>query len=167
MGKKLGIIGIIVGVLGAAALIASLIVPAVAAGSGGHTRFKVYEKGSTFSKDVDADDSGGPSAGDYNVAHANDHANGKVVGSDRNYCFITAEPTSAYKSECTGTIRINGKGSITATGWITFTQNGPAQNPTKIAITGGTGAYEGASGTLSLLFHSHGGTTLTADFDHM
>ncbi|MFN2593890.1 MAG: hypothetical protein ABR579_03250 [Actinomycetota bacterium] len=47
-----------------------------------------------------------------------------------------------------------------------FTNHGPKDNPTKIAIVGGTGKYNDASGTAFFRFHQGNASTLTLSIDY-
>ena len=163
MPKKIGIAALITVALAAAGAVATFTLSSSAA-TGHHERFSVYERGNTFSKTVDADDSGGDSAGDYFVGHAVDRSHHKVLGSDRNLCYLVSDPPS-FKAECQGTFTFPGKGSLSLMGPITFTDHGPKDNPAKLAIIGGTGKYNNASGTAFLKFHQGNATTFTFSID--
>jgi hypothetical protein len=159
MPKKLGIAVLVTVAVAAVGAVATFTLTSAAA-TGHHERFSVYEAPNSFSKDIDADNSGGSSAGDYTVGHAVDRSHGKVVGSDRNSCLLVSDPP-AFKAECSGTFTFPGKGSISLMGPITFTQHGPKDNPAKLAIIGGTGKYANATGTAYAKFHQGNATTFT------
>jgi hypothetical protein len=162
--KKIGIATLVTVALAAIGVVATFTLSSSAA-TGHHERFSVYEGPNTYSKDVDADSSGGTSAGDYSVGHSVDRSHGKVVGSDRNSCMFVSDPP-AFKAECSGTFTFPGKGTISLMGPITFTQHGPKDNPAKLAIIGGTGKYDNASGTAYLKFHKGNATTFTFSVDY-
>ena len=91
---------------------------------------------------VDADDSGevGDTIADAftSISDMRDEADETVIGFDRFTCSMTsAEPATWH---CYGTTTFNGAGDITYQG--SFNPNGKSV----LAITGGTGDYEGAGG---------------------
>jgi allene oxide cyclase len=77
-----------------------------------------------------------------------DEADAEQVGTDNGYCFRTVAP-GAW--ECAWTVTL-ADGSITVQG--PFNDTGDSI----LAITGGTGAYAGAHGQMTLSFHNEEGT---------
>jgi hypothetical protein len=72
---------------------------------------------------------------------AGDIITGDDTGIDRLTCTVIAEDDAL----CTAVAKLS-RGTITAQGLVTLTSDS-APSPTRYAITGGTGDYEGASGT--------------------
>ena len=101
---------------------------------------------------VDADGDGAPSLGDYPVFHDTLLVDGKEVGDEGGTCPIVDLEQGLI--HCTGTIRLHA-GQITFQGLTTTA-------PTKqLAITGGTGRYQGAGGEATLVELGDGTGTLT------
>jgi hypothetical protein len=88
----------------------------------------------------------GPSLGDQLVFSDTLYRRGHEVGTDGTVCSITAitPPYGAPTFECLATIRLR-DGQITGQGLNEFQGEGDP-GPFFITITGGTGAYRGASG---------------------
>jgi hypothetical protein len=101
---------------------------------------------------VDVGGDGEPSLGDYVVFHDLLLTNGKQVGDEGGTCpLVDVEQGLIH---CTGTIRLPG-------GQLTF-QGLTTTDPTKqIAITGGTGRYQGAGGEATLVENPDQTGTLT------
>jgi hypothetical protein len=94
----------------------------------------------------------GLSLGDYTVFHDQLFAHGMRVGDDGGTCPIV--DVSQGLIHCTGTIRL-------AAGQLTF-QGLTTTAPTKhVAITGGTGRYQDASGQGRLVEFGNGKGSLT------
>jgi type 1 fimbria pilin len=91
---------------------------------------------------VDVGGDGAPSLGDYVVFHDVLLRNGKRVGDEGGSCpLVDVEQGLIH---CTGTIRL-------AAGQITF-QGLTSTDPTKqLAVTGGTGRYQGVGGEATLV----------------
>ncbi|HEX4363079.1 MAG TPA: hypothetical protein VHZ75_00900 [Solirubrobacteraceae bacterium] len=81
-----------------------------------------------------------------------DAVSGDDSGTDRGICTVIG--TGRNQAICTVVVRLS-KGTITALGTVNFT--GPGKN-VPFAITGGTGAYDGASGT-ALVTDANASTT--------
>jgi hypothetical protein len=128
--------------LGATAVLA--IVAATASGHSSSTTIKLVQRDSNF-QFVDVAPKGGvqkpPSQGDEYVIGGIDTENGKPAGRTSLVCTVT-KPGAKGLSQCVGTL-ILPKGTISASG-ISYN----ATNSDTYAITGGTGAYAGARGTL-------------------
>jgi hypothetical protein len=91
---------------------------------------------------IDVGGDGAPSLGDYVVFHDVLLVDGEEVGDEGGTCpLVDLEQGLIH---CTGTIRLPG-------GQITF-QGLTTTEPTKqVAITGGTGRYQGAGGEATLV----------------
>ena len=89
----------------------------------------------THAKLVDADDSGGPSVGDYFVFTENlFDAQHHLIGVDYPKCLFGYGATV-----CDGTFSLNGRGDIAVLGALTNSSN-------SLAVTGGTGDFLTAGG---------------------
>ena len=101
---------------------------------------------------VDADGDGATSLGDYTVFHDILLRDGQQVGDEGGTCPIVDIQQGLI--HCTGTIRLPG-GQLTFQGLTTTA-------PTKlVAITGGTGRYQGAGGEATLVEFGDDTGTLT------
>jgi hypothetical protein len=111
---------------------------------GGHGG-KVMRLTDVFSDDFTFIDTGaaGDSIGDYDVFSdpVADAKSGKVVGRIDVQCIV------AYADQCRGSISLDGRGQITFDG---ITPRGV--DPDVYAITGGTGSFAGAGGSLTVVF---------------
>jgi hypothetical protein len=128
--------------LGAAAVLA--VVAATASGHASGTTITLVQHDSSF-QFVDIAPKGGaqkpPSQGDEYVIGGTDTENGKPAGRTSLVCTIT-RPGAKGLSQCVGTL-ILPRGTISASG-VSYL----ATNSDTYAVTGGTGAYVGARGTL-------------------
>lgn len=70
-------------------------------------------------------------------------ASNRKIGRVQSYCVIT-HSTRPYKSQCSGTFALQG-GTLTFSGIIP----GAEEATIPFAVTGGTGTYEGARGTIT------------------
>lgn len=110
----------------------------------------------------------GPSVGDRTVFSEDLYRNRKKVGTDGVECVITrvrensAGRITAVDSQCVGTMRL-GRGQITVQGLVGFSVSSP--KPLKLVITGGTGAYSGAAGQLTVEPTNDTGTRSKLSFD--
>ena len=101
---------------------------------------------------IDVDQDGGPSLGDYVIFHDLLSSRGKQVGDEGGTCPIVDATEGLI--HCTGTMRLPG-GQIAFQGLTTAA-------PTKeLAVTGGTGRYQGAGGEVTLVESGDGTGTLT------
>jgi hypothetical protein len=134
-------------VLGVVALTAGSVGPAMGSsgsrhhgGHGGHgDRVRVL---STNTEENFLDlGSAGPSLGDQFVFSSDLTAHGRAVGHTGVTCTLTS--VARDESQCVGTAWLDGRGQITITGLV-------AGQPDvfEFPITGGTGAFVGASGRL-------------------
>jgi Allene oxide cyclase barrel like domain len=141
MRRKLATFGALTGLLAVGLMIVTLL-PASSA-----TTISVYDKsGRGFERQIDVDPQRGL-AGDYIVGtHALYRAGtGKRVGRDTlQLLFIRALGKQDARFRAAATFKIDG-GTIEAAGSRKFSK---LDTGAKFAITGGTGAYAGASGTL-------------------
>ena len=93
----------------------------------------------------------GDSPGDYGVFRDPVlNAGGVRIGS------IDAQCISAYSDQCSGSIRIPGRGQITFAGMTPLNSD-----PDHYAITGGTGIYAGVGGALVIAFPNSNSAALT------
>ena len=150
MRKKLTIVAAVAAAL-VAGLLAGGMVPA-ASQQAGREKFTVCEKNNKgFSKDIDADDSGDFSAGDYstNVTPMFDPKTGKRHG--RNVGTFTALKAIGERNgwfQFVVTVFF-GEGKITAVVSGKFSSFGTKDGLT-FPITGGTGHYRNASGVITV-----------------
>ena len=155
MRKKLAIAAGALGMFGAGALVA--LPPATSAPAAQHEAFKVFEKGGAPDLNVDVDGDGHKSGvGDYDVGHGalrdpNNHD--KVVGSEIHSCLNMFVRKGRYAAYCHGDFLIQGRGKIEVAGRLIF-QRG--KKSTLLAITGGTGDFKDATGTMKVGFRQHG-----------
>lgn len=93
----------------------------------------------------------GPSVGDRQVFSENLFKAGTKVGTDGVECVITHVTKNkngkitAVDSQCVGTLRL-GRDQISVQGLLVFNLAKP--KPFYLVVTGGTGAYKGASGEM-------------------
>ena len=89
----------------------------------------------------------GPSAGDEFVFASQfwNTDQTRQVGSNRGYCVLESGRSGAQPAHCVGTARLDG-GTLEFAGQTSTAQQ---QNQT-IAITGGTGAFDGAEGHVTI-----------------
>ena len=107
----------------------------------------------------------GPSLGDQLVFSDTVYRNGREFGSDGVVCSITqvVPPYTVATYQCVATIRLR-DGQITVQGLNEF--QGPGDpGPFRLAITGGTGAYGGASGSEVVRYDASGKGYYTLRFD--
>ncbi|MGH3333559.1 MAG: allene oxide cyclase barrel-like domain-containing protein [Nocardioidaceae bacterium] len=140
---------------GAAAVAAAVALPVTflalqptnAASTTGPDSFRLVERGGTF-KFVDIppkqkSDRDPPTAGDELIFTSKLFRHGKRVGTLHAVCTVTrAAPPNRTPAVCTG-------GLVLREGTITLTFVGALKDKIEIAITGGTGRYAGASGTVT------------------
>ena len=104
----------------------------------------------------------GPTLGDSNVITEDAYVAGKKVGtSDINCVLVRLDPvTHKFAVSCLNTTVLPG-GQITAQGIVTSDEI--EKVPFRQAITGGTGAYKGATGQLTVDEAGDGPAHLTFD----
>jgi hypothetical protein len=126
-------------------IVAAVAAPALAATNHVHAFAPYY-------KSVDVKDDKAPagtSVGDEHSGFFKLYNHGKAVGHFDYNCVITH--VDPGRQECRATAHFKGRGRIAAEGNL-------SANATKsrVAITGGTGEFNGASGNLVLSFKKHG-----------
>jgi hypothetical protein len=149
----------LLGVLAAAALLsAGLLIGSLGTASSAqtHRTIKGFYKGSTYTNNrryIDADGDGDAySYGDLVVARGNLHRNDKRVGKVFDWCSIM-DPRGPGRLECSSTLDKRG-GTIT---FSSLLHDDPSPGVTMDgAITGGTGNFEFATGTVKLKFGTSG-----------
>ncbi|MDQ3957586.1 MAG: hypothetical protein M3273_04610 [Actinomycetota bacterium] len=136
----------LVAILSLAVIAGVLTLVAVGPAGGAETlRFRLAFRASEFheidnNSDGDTDDPGDQETGSIQLKRG-----GKKAG-HLNFICVNSE-VAPPRDLCTATIRVTGKGAVTV--------QGVAPNDTnrfRGAITGGTGAYRGASGVFELAF---------------
>jgi hypothetical protein len=126
-------------VLGAMS-VAMMLTPASASTSE-ELRFRAVTTEQTF---LDLGDEG-PSLGDEYIFHDVLKQNGERVGHDGGVCTFTSVTSTEAEAQCVATLFLEG-GQIAVQGLIPFPEGGPSRFT--VAVTGGTGQYEGATGEL-------------------
>ncbi|MDQ3914452.1 MAG: hypothetical protein M3323_03840 [Actinomycetota bacterium] len=136
----------LVATLSLAVIAGGITLVAVGPAGGAETlRFRIGFRASEFhgidnNSDGDVDDAGDQETGSIRLKRR-----GEKSG-HLNFICVNSEATP-QRDLCSATIRITGKGTVSAQGI------GPNDtNRFRGAITGGTGAYRGASGTFELAF---------------
>jgi hypothetical protein len=87
----------------------------------------------------------GPSLGDQFVFHSDLRREGETIGHDGGTCtVVSVEEPRLPEFQCIATLWFD-EGQITAQGLVQFTDEA-----FEVAITGGTGAYEGAAGHITI-----------------
>jgi hypothetical protein len=113
---------------------------------------------------INVDQSAGtaPTLGDELVFRDTLHAGGRAVGTDAAVCTIVKAPTDVLTTQCVATFVLTDRGQITAQGLVSL----PAADQTgfkfDLAVTGGTGDFEGASGRVTIeILNSDGDANVT------
>jgi hypothetical protein len=147
-----------------AAAAAALTLTSLAPASAHHTpkshRFTITTKTLTEAQ-VDVGEPG-PTLGDGNVITEDAYRDGEKVGtSDLSCTVVRLDPVKRFfAAQCLNTTVLPG-GQITSQGYVTSDQI--EKVPFKQAITGGTGAYAGARGELTVDEAGDGPAHLTFD----
>jgi allene oxide cyclase-like protein len=102
----------------------------------------------------------GPSLGDMNVITEDVYRNGKRVGTSDIQCTVVRIQPPKFEAQCFNTTSLPG-GQITTQGIVTSDQL--EKVPFDQAVTGGTGAYKGVSGQLTVDEAGDGPATFTFD----
>jgi hypothetical protein len=89
----------------------------------------------------------GPSLGDRQILTEDVYRNGKRVGTSDIECTMVRVQMPTFSAQCFNTTTLPG-GQITAQGIVTSDQL--EKIPFEHAVTGGTGAYQGVGGTLTV-----------------
>jgi hypothetical protein len=88
----------------------------------------------------------GPSLGDAFVFRSDLRREGETIGHDGGTCtVVSVEEGPVPEFQCVATLWFD-EGQITAQGLVQFTEEA-----VEVAITGGTGAYEGAAGHVTVV----------------
>jgi hypothetical protein len=135
--------------------------PAAGGGKGKTLRLVAIQKQQQF---IDLAPSG-PSLGDQLVFSDTVYRNRREVGTDGVVCSITqvVPPYTVATYQCVATIRLR-DGQITVQGLNEFQGEGDP-GPFRLAITGGTDAYRGASGQEVVRYDRAGRGHYTLRFD--
>jgi hypothetical protein len=135
--------------------------PAAGGGKGKTLRLVAIQKQQQF---IDLAPTG-PSLGDQLVFSDTVYRNGREFGTDGVVCSITqvVPPYTVATYQCVATIRLR-DGMITVQGLNEFQGQGDP-GPFRLAITGGTGAYRGASGEEVVRYDRAGRGHYTLRFD--
>ena len=94
--------------------------------------------------DVDADDSGGDSAGDYFIGFAKLYSGSRVAGRERHECFALQSGENYFRARCSGTFHVDGRGNLEIVGVLTFSRRHAGGSG--FSIVGGTGDFRDAGG---------------------
>jgi uncharacterized Zn-binding protein involved in type VI secretion len=127
----------------------ALAVPGAAAANGGGQQAQTLKliARETESQFLDLGPSGLGAGDQFTFADALSR-DGRPVGVDGGSCTITSvDSYDAFTANCVATLRLRG-GQIAVQGLVSFADNG--MRPFTVAITGGTGAYRGASGEMDI-----------------
>jgi hypothetical protein len=139
--KRIAVLAAAIGVVG---LAVGMIVPTATGDTRGGRTFRVVEKFDELTF-VDTG-SEGPSLGDALVFHANLRKQGNKVGHSGGVCTLTSlEEGAAGEFQCNATFWFE-NGQITVQGLLQPTGRFPELFV--IPVTGGSGAYQAASGEL-------------------
>jgi len=104
----------------------------------------------------------GPSIGDYVVIREKLFHRGHRVGRDNVHCDVTTAGPERFALACNVTLFLRGRGQIAMQGVFAYSRRGPGGDPA-FAITGGTGIYNHASGTATLVEGRDGPARLRID----
>jgi hypothetical protein len=114
-------------------------------------RFQVKVRGGNgHYEDVGRD---GPSIGDYTVFRERVYHRGNRVGRNNGHCDVTRAGTGRFAFQCNFTMFLRGRGQITMQGLFAYGRRGPglSGDESTVAITGGTGIYDHAAGTATIV----------------
>lgn len=141
--RKVRIAGVVLLVISTVAMLAT---PAQAATRHVHA-FAPYSKSTDVRNDQDP---AGPSVGDSHSGNFKMFNHGKRVGHFDYTCVTTS--MGPQREECHATATFTGRGTITVMG-----SDASNAQDFRVAITGGTGDFNGAKGNARLSFGRHGG----------
>lgn len=123
-------------------------------------RFKVSLRGGTgHYEDVGRK---GPSIGDSFIFREKVFHHSNRVGRDNGHCDVTRAGPENFAYACTVTVFLRNRGQIALQGLFAIRRGVPGGDPT-LAITGGTGWYNHASGTATLNERRDGPARLSFD----
>lgn len=91
----------------------------------------------------------GESIGDSIVFTDKLYQHGERVGRDAIRCDVKRVTRRSFSMQCFGSLVFRGRGQLTVQGLITFSRNS-TRNPV-LAVTGGTGEFEGMSGEFTVI----------------
>jgi hypothetical protein len=114
-------------------------------------RFQVKVRGGNgHYEDVGRD---GPSIGDYTVFRERVYHRGDRVGRNNGHCDVTRAGAGRFAYQCNLTMFLRGRGQISMQGLFAFGRRGPglSGDEATVAITGGTGIYNHAGGTATIV----------------
>ena len=98
----------------------------------------------------------GPSLGDELIFHSDLRREGETIGHDGGTCtVVSVEEPRVPEFQCVATLWFE-EGQITVQGLVQFTEEA-----FEVAITGGTGAYEGAAGHITIVSQTERRSRLT------
>ncbi len=100
----------------------------------------------------------GPSVGDLNIFSERLFHRSRHVGRDDVSCEVTQATKRRFRTQCVGTFTFFGRGQIATQGVLTFKRAAPSSDLI-IPITGGSGIYAGAEGTVRVVQPSRGEPT--------
>jgi hypothetical protein len=140
----------------AAALVAAALIASPSQASHKHETLTLTGK-TLANEQIDVGEPG-PSLGDMNVITEDVYRKGKRVGTSDIACTVVRIQMPKFAAQCFNTTTLPG-GQITAQGIVTSDQI--EQAPFVQAVTGGTGAYAGAEGELTVDEAGDGPATLT------
>jgi hypothetical protein len=152
MAKRFTALGAVVAVM---ALVVSMVAPALSGGSVRRVVLRLAENAADdeeFTTDIDVDDNGFPTVGDYFVLGGEpifERDRETQVGVARGDCiFVEVVDETAATIECDITFDLE-RGLITVEGPITFAEE-DFEVVQEVAVTGGTDAYKTAHGELAV-----------------
>ena len=154
--KKL-CIGLGVGALALAGGVTSIPV-AHSQGANRETLRAFTRDGQTRETDIDADNSGRQSAGDYFIGRAPLIHDGRKVGREDHRCDILQAGRRFARVRCSGTFHFNGRGNIEISGVATFSRRSSGGGG--FSILGGTTDFRDAGGRATVK-GTHNGTIFT------
>jgi len=141
--KKLGTFGALAALLASVAVISPLTSATGAQGAETVKYTAIYRDGQMT--EVDADGSGDETAGDYFVGNFVLRSGGKTRGHLEFHCDLAT--VSPNRNLCSGVVHISGRGELA----VADVSNSDSEVE-KVAITGGTGDFGGASGNGKFVF---------------
>ena len=145
---------IVLGVVAVAATGIAAIPLAHSQGSNRETFTLTSKDSQSHEADIDADNSGGDSPGDYFVGHQPLFRGGRNAGRLIDHCDVIQVGERFFQGRCNGTFHVDGRGNLEVSGVFTFSQHHGGGGG--FSITGGTGDFRDASGRMSFVGRQHG-----------
>lgn len=102
---------------------------------------------------------GKPRAGTLDLGHGSVFRSGKRVGEDIRDCAIVTVGRTTALSACQITLSLRGQGTLALQGLLYYYESKAPSSP-GMAITGGTGSFDHASGNVQLQFPRNGVTAI-------